>query len=88
MQTENPKGPILAIIIIIVLLVAGGAFVLNNRLNQDTSDQTLNQVDQQTASLQTQSTSTKTTDIESDVKNTDLNNLDAELQSVGEELKK
>lgn len=92
-NTEGGKGPLIGTIIIIVLLIAGGAYFLtsrieeNRRTNEMASSTLETEVpDPETTALKIQGTSTDLADIENDALNSDISDLDKELNSIEAEI--
>jgi len=86
---EKSAGPIVGSVIIIVILIVGGLYFWGKRLTEadptlqgPTAEEIANQEDPLLDSLQTQSTSDALTDIEEDLLDTNLENLDAELDQI------
>lgn len=77
-KPENGKGATVGAIIIVLLLVIGGAYVFS----QSQSGPEANQTEE----LSTQSSSTEIADIEADLENTNLEDLDRELEEIEAEL--
>lgn len=92
-NTEGGKGPLIGTIIIVVLLIAGGAYFLTSRIEEnrrasEMASSTLETEvpDPDTTALQTQGTSTDLADIENDALNSDIDNLDKELSNIEAEI--
>ncbi len=84
---HKPIGPAVGIIVIIAILLLGGIyFWMQARDEVQYGDQpytdALPGADSKVQALQQQSSSDKVSDIEADLQSTDLDNLDAELNSV------
>jgi len=78
-EPEKPKsgaGALVGIIIIIIVLILGGFYFLGSS-NVDDSD-----MDEQTEELRDVTDSDEVADIETDLENTGLEDLDAELDDV------
>ncbi len=83
-SNENSVGPVIAIIIILAMIILGGLYFWNERSNQPaTSNEALSgSLEEMTASIEKQSSSDETSSIEVDLNNTNVDNLDSELQSL------
>lgn len=86
-------GALIGAIIIVFILLGLGFYIFTNRDTQEPQTDTsaieegiVNLPDQQREELEDQSMSDALSTIEEDVNDTDLNNLDAELQAIEEEL--
>lgn len=90
---EKSMGPLIGSIIIVVILIAGGFYLWNKEMTEDEmagednmmmddSGTTMMEGDVKTKALETQNTSDETSAIEADLNATDLNNMDAELQTM------
>ncbi len=77
----NTIGPLTGVVIIIILLIAGGVYVLTQKLNPQTKEST------DVGQLNTQGTSTNISDIKADVDSTNFDDLDNELNQIEAELK-
>lgn len=83
------KGPLIGTIIVVVLLIAGGAFILANRIKEGSNAETTPVElgpDAATLKLEEQSASTDISSIEKDVEGTDLNSLDKELGDIEKQI--
>jgi hypothetical protein len=92
-NTEGGKGPLIGTIIIVILLIVGGAYFLTNRIEEnrragEMASSTLEAgvPDPETTALKIQGTSTDLADIENDALNSDISNLDKELDSIESEI--
>lgn len=95
-STKKSSTPlIVGSIIVIIALALGGLYVwgttLKEMLNEEekagpSADEILGQPDQQREELEMMHSSDTATDIESDLDSTDLNDLDAEIDSIEAEL--
>jgi len=83
-SNENSVGPVIAIIIILAMIILGGLYFWNERSNQPaTSNEALSgSLEEMTASIEKQSSSDETSSIEADLNNTNVDNLDSELQKL------
>jgi len=78
---QETKGPLVGIVIIIILLIIGGVYLWQSRTTPEAIPQTSTSTDQIVNQLGRQSTSTDLADIEADVNATNLDSLDAGLDS-------
>jgi len=95
-KNKNSNGPLIGAIIVVLLLIILGVYVFTNRektsetLNEEQKIQIeegiVNIPDEQKKSLEEQSSSDALNIIEEDTNNTDLDNLDLELQAIEQEL--
>jgi uncharacterized protein HemX len=76
---EKSAGGLAGIIIVIVLLVAGALYVWQTKSQPEMPVDT---VDTVTSSLQTQGTSTEPDAIESDLMNTNIDSIDADMGAL------
>lgn len=83
-NNENSVGPVIAIIIVLAMIVLGGLYFWNERSKMNSINDSLPQstADEVAASIEKQSTSDDTGAIESDLNNTQVDNVDQELQSL------
>lgn len=82
-ERESRVGPIAGIIIVIAVLIIGGLYFWGAKLNEKTTEpnEVAEAPDTQAAALLEQSASDEISDIEKDLGTTNLENLDAELQT-------
>lgn len=92
-QEENGVGPLVGIVIIVIVLVIGGLYFWGRQVEQQMFSEPVNnqlqpsaESDPATKNLGTQDSSTEIGSIENDLTNTNLEGLDAELNSVDQEL--
>lgn len=94
-QQEMPKeekgvGGVIGIIIIVIILIVAGAYLFANRPVSQAPAPTVEMTDETSPAtseeLRTQGTSDTVGAIESDLNNTDLDNLDAELDGIQNEV--
>ncbi|MDP2705154.1 MAG: hypothetical protein Q8O71_01995 [bacterium] len=78
-------GPLVGIIIVVIIIVLGGMYFWGQRVDRSGIDPMLEN-DAMTQSLENQSSSDDLTAIEADIDNTDLENLDAELNQINSDL--
>lgn len=71
---ENSTGPVIATVIILAVIILGGLYFWGARSN-------MNDGVENTAAITTQSTADDTTSIEGDLNETNVDNLDAELNA-------
>jgi len=89
---ESPEksknvGAVIGVVIIIAILVVGAFYFWGKKIDEAGNPETiLSEPDTTTESLLNQSDSTEIPDIEADLNATDLDNLDAELQTIEQEL--
>ncbi|MEX0931507.1 MAG: hypothetical protein WDZ88_02035 [Candidatus Paceibacterota bacterium] len=94
---EGTMGPIIGSVIVIVVIILGGIFFWSERVdkadmetNESASDidttAPIPNEDEQTQALETQSNSDEIASIESDINQTDLDELDAEMANIEAEL--
>lgn len=87
-EEKSHFGAISGIVIIVVILALGGLYLwgkeLSNQAPATPESGVMNEaaVDSSTQALETQGTSDNISDIEADLNNTNLENLDADLQSI------
>ena len=85
---KNPSGPIVGTIIIVILLIVGGIYFWNTAVNKSKEVEKLPTIQSggETGAvvnqLESQGTSDKITDIETDLKSTNLKNLDSGLNNL------
>ncbi len=78
---ESSTGPAIAIIIVIAMIVLGAFYFWGERGND--MDQAMEPTAEEMISeIETQSTSDESSAIEEDLNNTELDNIDAELQAL------
>ena len=91
-ENSNGKGPLIGSIIVILILIAGLAYLWQNfpgrsEVPADMSAEDIEALpDEAAKSLEYQSSSDEISAIEADLNNTDLDNLDAELDTISAEL--
>jgi len=75
---ENSVGPIVAIILVLAMVVFGGVYFLKERKNDTTDMEQVSSanVEEITATIQTQSSSDDSASIEEDLSNTNVEDLD------------
>ncbi len=84
---EGSIGPVIATIIILAVVVLGGLYFWGQRSTDTTTDIYGNQVSPtaeptvDTSNIDTQSTSDNPASIQSDLKNTDTNNLGSQINA-------
>lgn len=84
---ERSIGSLIGIVIIIVILVIGGLYFWGKQINDaQTPEEIATQSDPQTQSLKQQGSSDDIESIENDLEATQLNNLDAELEDMEQEM--
>jgi|GEM_PF-2718327 len=88
---ERSVGAIIGTIIIVVLIVAGGIYFFTTRKSPTvtpppTPEEILQTQDATTTALEQQSTSDTVSDIQTDLNNTDLGGIDAEMNAINTEL--
>lgn len=84
---KNPLGPIIGIIVIIIFIILGGLYLWGGKLNRgQTVEEILNAEDVMLEELQTQGVSDEIVDIATDLGATDLEDIDAELKEIDQEL--
>lgn len=89
-EEKSHFGAISGIVIIVVILILGGLYFWGKELNNEASTPAENTMtngaaavmDESTKVLETQGTSDNISDIEADLNSTNLENLDADLQSI------
>jgi hypothetical protein len=91
MQSQPDKksmGPLIAVIVILALIIVGGLYFLKQRTSQNRyiPPAETTATDTVTDSLNTQSNSNDLNSIESDLKNTNLDNLDQGANAVEAQL--
>lgn len=93
MQTGNPKksvGPLIAVIIILALIIVGGLYFLKERTMRESYippvEQSNEQTDTITESLNQQSTTDDLESIEADLNSTNFENLDQGAAAIEAEL--
>jgi hypothetical protein len=78
---ESSTGPAIAIVIVLAMIILGGFYFWSER--NKTINEPLGATPEEMISLiETQSTSDESGAIEADLSNTDLDNLDKELQAI------
>lgn len=92
MQNDTPEkstsGPIIGVTIIVILLIIGGVYFWYTAIEQDKEKNKLptiqsgGETDAIVNKLESQGTSDKITDIETDLKSTDLKNLDSGFSDI------
>ncbi|MEK7134134.1 MAG: hypothetical protein AAB819_00155 [Patescibacteria group bacterium] len=83
---KNGKtGAIIGIIVIVIILIIGALYFWGERL-VGTPNEEASQTETTPVFQPTESASSEITDIEADLSTTELNNLDAELESINTEL--
>lgn len=86
-EEEKSIGSLIGIIIIIAIIVIGGLYFWGKQINDaQTPEEIMNQPDPQAQSLREQGSSDDIQSIENDLEATQLNNLDAELEDIEQEL--
>ncbi|HEY4487109.1 MAG TPA: hypothetical protein VJB70_05295 [Candidatus Paceibacterota bacterium] len=89
-NNQNSIGPIAGVVLVIAILAIGGFYFFGKELSQRTeapsAEEILSAPDQALQNLQTQGTSDEVTAIEADLTSTNLENLDAELNTIETEL--
>lgn len=86
-QTEKKSaGPLIAVIVILALIIIGGLYFLKERSSQPVYVPTTQSGDSVTAALNQQSGSDNLNSIQSDLNNTDVNNLDQGASTVESQL--
>ena len=91
---KSSMGPIIGSIVVILAIVLGGLYLYGQQLGKkattaEESTSTTDEVsaaDQATLSLEGQGSTDSTAEIENDLNATELNNLDAEMQNVDQDL--
>lgn len=83
-KKERSAGGVIGIIIIIIILLVAVIYLFNTR--QATPESIMAKPDKTTTELQTQSQSDKLSDINADLKASDFNNIDAELNQINQQL--
>lgn len=76
---EGSIGPVIALIIILAVIVLGGLYFWGQRTSNNTTDIYGNPISTSTPAVN--STSDTSVDIDADLKATDLNSLDNELNA-------
>lgn len=81
---QSSLGPVIGIVIIIILLIAGALYAWKSMPQNTIPSNTLatEQTDSQTTQLMEVTTSTNPVDIETDLNNTDIENLDADIETL------
>lgn len=78
---ESSTGPAIAIVIVLAMIILGGFYFWGER--SKSTDTTLEATPEEMISaIETQSTSDESSSIEEDLNNTELDNIDAELQAI------
>jgi hypothetical protein len=78
---ESSTGPAIAIIIVLAMIILGGFYFWGER--SKSTDTTLEtNPEEMISTIETQSTSDESSSIEEDLNNTELDNIDAELQAI------
>lgn len=90
-QKDKPLGPVVGVAIIVAIIILGGFYFWSSELSkknaQDmTGAEILSQDDPALSALQKQGSSDSIADIERDLLNTDLDNIDQELENIGIEV--
>lgn len=78
-------GPLVGIIVVVIVVVLGGMYFWGQRIEKSGED-TAFENDAATESLENQSSSDEIAAIEADINNTDLQNLDTELNQIDADL--
>ncbi len=87
-EEKSHFGAISGIVIIVVILALGGLYLWGKELSNQEPEASENSVmngtavDESTQALEAQGTSDNISDIETDLNNTNLENLDADLDSI------
>lgn len=81
---QSSLGPVIGIVIVIILLIAGALYAWKSMPQNTIPAETIatEQVDPQTERLMEVTNSTDPNDIETDLINTDIENLDADLGAL------
>ena len=89
-NNQNSIGPIAGVILVIAILAIGGFYFfgkeVSERVEAPSAEEILGAPDQALQGLQAQGTSDEVTAIEEDLTGTNLENLDAELNTIETEL--
>ena len=87
---ENSPGPAIGIIIVILVIILGGWYFLSQKTevvdDGMTGDEIRQEQDDVTLDLGTQGSTDKVSDIEEDLANTNLDDLNADLENIDTEL--
>lgn len=90
-EKSSGMGPLIGSIIILIILIAGGFYLWNKEVAEDEMmmedgtmmvEDMMMEEDAQTEALESQSTSDETGAIEADLEATNMNELDAELETL------
>lgn len=86
-EESSSLGPIIGTIIIIAVIVIGGLYLYGKQVAKEeqsglTPEEILSAEDPALSSLKEQGTSDEVADIEADLESSELDNLDAELNSL------
>lgn len=87
---ENSIGPVIGSIIVIVIIIVGGLYfwgkTIDEKNNSMPAEEIMSAEDQKTLDLQKQSSSDDITAIEKDLNESNLNDLDKEIEDIEKEL--
>lgn len=78
-QSKGSTGPVIGIIVILVIIILGGLYFWNQHSGDIDIDE--NMTSEVIDSINTQSEEDSTSSIETDLNNTDIENLDAEINA-------
>jgi len=78
-QSGGSAGPVIGIIVILVIIILGGLYFWNQRSSDIDIDENL--TSEVIDSINTQSEEDTTSSIETDLNNTEIENLDAEINA-------
>lgn len=89
--SQTQVGPIIGSAVIIIIIIIGGLYFIGKKVSEEgvfapTAEEIRTTADPALQSLGTQGTSDEVSAIEEDLGTTDLNTLDAELQTIEQEL--
>jgi len=85
-SNKKPVGPLISVIVILAIIIIGGLYFLKERANQPVYAPSVENQDEVAQSLNTQGSSDDLNSIESDLKSTNVENIDQGSSSVEAEL--
>lgn len=86
-KSKTAWGPLIGLIIILILIIAGSFYFFRSEQQANNPENTsADNIENELMELQTQSQSDEVSDIEADLEATNLDNIDAEISMIEDEI--